>query len=141
MTVGEAQQVYVGGGNHEGHAAHYVVYVKLRNPMQAAPDSTAAAPSPVAPLYAFRMAVAEGDFWEVPVAFSIVEAVRVGDSFTVRRIAINEAVFAVDYFTMWDSANAGFFYQLFFELWMYDDAGSRVRYQNRFVGVWLNMTG
>ena len=140
MTVGEAQQIFVGGSNHEGHSAHYVVYVRLRNPMQAAPNSTAATPSPLAPLYAFRTVVAEGAGWEVPVTFSVVEASRVGDLLTVERMSINDAVFAVDCSSLWDSDGLGFFYQLFFELWMYDGASLRVRYQNRFVSVWLNMT-
>lgn len=74
-------------------------------------------------------------------SFSVIEASRVGDSFTVRRIAINDAVVVVVCSSQWDSANSGFFYQLFFELWMYDETSSNVRYQNRSVGVWLNMTG
>lgn len=141
MTVGQAQQIMIGVGNHEGHSANYLVYVKLRNPLQAAPDPTAAAPSPLAPLYVLRTVVADGDVWEVPVSFSVIEASRVGDSFTVRRIAINDAVVVVVCSSQWDSANSGFFYQLFFELWMYDETSSNVRYQNRSVGVWLNMTG
>ncbi len=141
VAIGESKQIFVGVGNHMGRSAYYVVYVKVRNQTQAAPNSTISAPSPLAPLYEFRTVVADGETWEVPVAFSFLEASRFEDYFAVKKISINDAVFVVDYSSMWDSENMGFFYQLFFELWMYDDAGSSFRYHNRFVGLWLNMTG
>jgi len=141
VTIGEDEQIFVGVGNHMGRSAYYIIYVKLRNQTQAAPNSTISAPSPLAPLYEFRAFVADGETWEVPVVFSFFEASRDGNSSTVKKISINDVVFMVDYPCMWDSENVGFFYQLFFELWMYDDAGSSFRYHNRFVGIWLNMTG
>ena len=141
VAIGESKQIFVGVGNHMGQSAYYIVYVKLRNQTQAAPNSTISAPSPLAPLYEFRAVVADGETWEAPVFFSFLEASRFGDSFVVKRISINDAVFVVDYSSMWDSENMGFFYQLFFELWMYDDASSSFQYHNRFVGIWLNMTG
>ena len=141
VAIAEEKQIFVGVGNHMGQSAYYIVYVKLRNQTQAAPNSTISAPSPLAPLYEFRAVVADGETWEAPVFFSFLEASRFGDSFVVKRISINDAVFVVDYSSMWDSENMGFFYQLFFELWIYDDAGSSFGYHNRFVGLWLNMTG
>ena len=141
VTIGEEKQIFVGVGNHMGRSAYYIVYVKLRNQTQAAPNSTISAPSPLAPLYEFRAVVADGETWEAPVAFSFLEASRDGNSSAVKKISINDVVFMVDYSSMWDLENVGFFYQLFFELWMYDDVGLSFRYHNRFVGLWLNMTG
>jgi len=141
VTIGEDEQIFVGVGNHMGRSAYYIIYVKLRNQTQAAPNSTISAPSPLAPLYEFRAVVADGETWEAPVAFSFIETSRVGDSFIVKEMSINDVAFRVDYSSMWDSEKVGFFYQLFFELWMYDDASSSFRYHNRFVGIWLNMTG
>ena len=141
VTIGEDEQIFVGVGNHMGGSAYYVVYVKLRNQTQASPNLTISAPSPLAPLYEFRAVVADGETWEAPVAFSFIETSRVGDSFIVKEMSINDVAFRVDYSSMWDSEKVGFFYQLFFELWMYDDASSSFRYHNRFVGIWLNMTG
>jgi hypothetical protein len=40
----------------------------------------------------------------------------------------------------WDDINSGFFYQLFFELWIYDAAASSFQFHNRSVGLWLNVT-
>lgn len=140
VTMGEEKQIFVGVGNHMGRSAYYIVYVKLRNQTQAAPDSTISAPSPLASLYEFRAVVGDGDIWEVPVVFSFLEGSLFGDSFVVKKMSINDVVFVVDYSSMWDSENMVFFYQLFFELWIFDDVGSSFRYHNRFVGLWLNMT-
>jgi len=141
VTIGEEKQIFVGVGNHMGLSAYYAVYVKLRNQTQTPPDSTTSTSSPVAPLYEFRTVIADGETWEVPVTFSFLEASRFEDSFAVNKISINDEAFVVDYSSTWDSENNGFFYQLFFELWIYDDASSSLRYHNRFVGIWLNMTG
>ena len=140
VTIGEKEQIFVGVGNHMGRSAYYVVYLKLRNQTQAAPDSATSAPSSLAPLYEFRSFVADGDIWESPVAFSFVEASGFGDLFTVKRMSVNDVVFPVDSISVWDSENNGFFYQLFFELWIYDEASMSFRYHDRFVGIWLNVT-
>ena len=137
---GAKEQVFVGVGNHLGRSAYYVVYVKLRNQTQALPNSTISEPSPLAPLYEFRAVVADGETWEEPFAFSFLEASHFGDLFAVKKISINDQVFTVEYPCVWDSENNGFFYQLFFELWIYDDDISGSRYHNRFAGIWLNMT-
>ncbi len=140
VVIGEREQVFVGVGNHMGRSAYYVVYVKFRNQTQVAPNSTASMPSPLAPLYEFHAVVADGKTWETSVVFSFLEASHSGDSFIVRKISINDVVFAVESLAVWDPVNLGFYYQLFFELWMYDDTASTFQYHNRFVGIWLNMT-
>ena len=140
VTIGEKEQVFVGVGNRMGHAAYYVIYVKLRNQTQTAPNSTTSTPSSLAPLYEFRKFVARGDIWEAPVAFSFLEASRSEDTLTVERMSINDMVLTVSSRLAWDSENNGFFSQLFFELWYYDEDSSNFRYHNRFVGIWLNMT-
>jgi len=138
-AIGEEKQVFVAVGNHMGRLAYYVVYVKVRNQTQAVPNSTTSTPSPLVPLYEFRAVVADGETWEASVLFSFLEASRDGNSSTVKKISINGTVFMVDYSSMWNSENVGFFYQLFFELWMYDDASSSFRYHNQFVAIWLNI--
>ena len=140
VAIGEEKQIFVGVGNHMGCSAYYVVYVKLRNQTQALPNSTISMPSPLVPLHEFRTVIADGDTWEEFVVFSFLEASRFGDLFVVKKISINDVVFTVDHPSAWDSENMGFFYQLFFELWIYDDVSLSFRYHNRFVGLWLNMT-
>ncbi len=118
----------------------YLVSVKLRNWTQKAPDATTSTPSPVGSLYEFRPVVADGDTWEVPVTFSFLEAERIEDHLTMRKIAINDEVFVVEFFSMRGPESHGFLYQLFLELWLYNVISQRFQYHNRFVGIWLNVT-
>jgi len=49
-------------------------------------------------------------------------------------------VISMDSSSGWDLENSGFYYQVFFELWLYDTSLQGFQYHNRFVGIWLNMT-
>jgi len=140
VVIGERQKIFVGVGNDMGRLAYCIVYVKLRNQTQVAPNSTTSTPSSLTPLYEFRAIIADAETWERPVTFSLLEATHLGDLLIITKMMINDVVFSVNYPSVWDKANSGFFYQLFFELWMYDDAVTSFQYQNRFVGIWLNMT-
>lgn len=40
----------------------------------------------------------------------------------------------------WDEERKGFYHELFFELWLFDEASGVFQYHNRFVGIWLNVT-
>jgi hypothetical protein len=44
------------------------------------------------------------------------------------------------YEVVWDSSRKGFFVNLFFELWIYNDDLSGFQYHGRFGGLRLNMT-
>jgi len=140
VEVGKEYSVFVGVGCHMSGSTYYAVYAKFRNQTQPLPNATANVASPLPPLYEFQAFVADGLTWESQVNFTILDAFRQGNSTFMRYLSINDIVFEVNSTTMWDSEYKGFFYQLFFELWMYDDAVTEFCYHNRFVGLWLNMT-
>lgn len=140
VEVNETYRVFVGVGNHLGFSAYYLVYVKFRNQSQPLPNVTSSEPSPLVPLHEFRFFVLDGGTWETPLAFRILEVSRYDDSVFVGRISINDVVFDVDSFAKWDSEFGGFYFQLFFELWLYDEGVRDFRFHDRFVGIWLNMT-
>jgi uncharacterized membrane protein len=141
VSVNESYGVYVGVGNHLGRSAYYRIYVKFRNETQQLPNFTMSEPSPLAPLYEFSFVVSDGDVWEVPLTFAF-ENVLLQQNFSlVQDISINDIVFLVNYTSIWDSDRNGFYYQLFFELWLYNMTVRDFQYHNRFVGLWLNMTG
>jgi len=140
VRVDEEYQVFVGVGNHMGSSAYYLVYVKFRNQTQPFPDAQNSMPSPLPAIYEFRGFVADGVTWETPIVFSILGVSRLEDSCLVRRMMINDVVFSVDSSSTWDSENNGFYYQLFFELWLYDVTSQSFQFHNRFVGIWLNVT-
>jgi hypothetical protein len=123
-----------------GGSMYYVVYVKFRNQTQPLPNATLAMPSSMSSLYEFRAVVVDGGTWEKLVTFSVLEASSFENSSHVNCLVIDGRVLRVDSSAVWDSEQKGFFYQLFFELWLYNVASESFEFHNRFVGIWLNMT-
>ena len=140
VTVGETYGVFVGVGNRMGCSEYYVVYVKFRNQTGSLPDSLDSEPSSLPALCEFRFFVGDGDVWEAPVSFGFEDVSLEGDVVFVGNVSVNGVVFSVDASAGWDSEYGGFYFQLFFELWRYDLASQRLRFHDRFVGIWLNVT-
>ena len=131
----------MGFGNHLGEAVYYAVYVKFRNQTQPLPNSTLSQPSSLPSLYEMRAFASDGGTWEKLVIFSVLEFSRFENSSFVKGLVINDQVVSVDSSAVWNVEQMGFYYQLFYELWLYDVASERFMFHNRFVGIWLNMTG
>ena len=55
-------------------------------------------------------------------------------------ITINGTVFPVDASMSWDSESSGFYFRLSFELWRYDEQLNDFSFDDRTVGLRLNMT-
>jgi hypothetical protein len=140
VTVGQSYTVYLGVGNRMGSSTYYAVYVKFRNQTQPLPNATVSAPSPLQILYEIRAFVQDGQTWEKPITFSVLEATQSETSSSVNRLVINDHAIWTNSSTIWDSERDGFYYQLFFELWIYDTVTRNLGFHNRFVGIWLNMT-
>jgi len=117
-----------------------VVYVKFRNQTQPLPNATVSEPSPLSPLYEFQFFLADGGTWETPVSFVVEDVGFEGNISLVTEVSINGHVFPVDVFSSWDSEQNGFYFQLFFELWLYSGDVQVFRFHDCFVGIWLNMT-
>ncbi|MGQ9552373.1 MAG: DUF1616 domain-containing protein [Candidatus Bathycorpusculaceae bacterium] len=140
VSAGEPYSVYLGVCNHMGSSAYYVVYVKFRNQTEPLPNATAGTPSPLPPLFEFRLFVEDGKSWEGLLRFSFFNfSFSEGRSY-VGSLMINGVTFNVDKSASWDSENNGYYYQLFIELWMYNVKFQAFEFHNRFVGLWLNMT-
>ena len=140
VHTGESYNVFLGVGNHLGYSAYYLVYAKFRNQTQPLPDVSNSKPSSLPQLYEFQFFVADGETWESPLTFAFQNVSLQGDSMFVGGVTINDVAFSVGSFSMWDSENNGFYYQLFFELWLYEMTSQSFQYHDRFVGIWLNMT-
>jgi len=141
VTVNELHLVYVGVANRLGRSAYYRVYVKLRNQTQPLPTASNSSPSTLPPLYEFDMFIKDDEIWEEPLNFTILEVSTYNNITLLKRLRINGVVFQVNTFSEWDEERSGFYYQLFFELWLYNMTSSSFQYHNRFVGLWLNATG
>lgn len=132
--------VYVGVGNHMGSSAYYVVYVKFRSQTESLPNVTAGTPSPLPPLFEFRLFVEDGKSWEAPLTFSFSNVSFSENRSFVGSLMMNGVAFNVDKVASWDVENNGYFYQLFMELWIYNIKFQAFEFHNRFVWLWLNMS-
>jgi len=135
VRVNEQYSIFVGVGNQLGELAYYAVYVKLRNQTQRLPNVKTSEPSPLNSTYEFVFFLADGKTCEIPLIFSFQ-----GEPTLISNILINDVVFPVNCFSIWDSDRNGFYYQMFFELWLYNMTIRNFQYHNRFVGIWLNVT-
>jgi len=138
VGVNSEESLFVSVGNHMGESIYYMVYVKFRNQTQSLPSD--AIPSSLAPLYEFRVFLLDGEQWEGIIRVEFLEVLRNGDVVRVRKMSVNNVIFEVDSSSTWDSNYSGFYFQLFFELWIYGASSRSFKYHDRFVGVWLNMT-
>jgi Protein of unknown function (DUF1616) len=136
ITAGQPYSVYLGVGNRLGSSSYYAVYVKFRNQTQPLPNATESFPSPLPVLYEIRAFVQDGQTWEKLITFSI----WYENPGFVNRLVINDRSVSTNSSAIWDSERDGFYYQLFFELWIYDTASRNLGFHNRFVTMWLNMT-
>lgn len=137
---GETSNVILGVTNQMGGLRYYLVYVKLRNQTEPLPNSTVGLPSVLEPVFEYRALLRNNETWNRTVSFVFTDVHFEGNISRVSRILIDGCGVAVDEVDVWDNANNGFYYQLFFELWIYDAAASDFQFHNRSVGFWLNLT-
>lgn len=140
VAVGESKAVYLGIGNHMDSSTYYAVYVKFRNQTQPLPDETTSTPSSLPNLYEIRVFIQDGQTWEKLITFSILEASQSGTTSFVNRLVINDRTVWTNSSASLDPERDSFYYQLFFELWIYDTFSKDLGFHNRFVTMWLKMT-
>jgi hypothetical protein len=141
VQAGEENSLFLGVGNHLGRSAYYLVYAKFRNQTQPLPNASSSEPSSLPSVYEFQFFVADGDIWETPITIKILDASVQDNAMVVESISVNERAFQVGCSSAWDSEYSGFYFQFFFELWLYSSVESSFQFHDRFVGIWLNMTG
>jgi uncharacterized membrane protein len=140
VKADENYLVYLGVGNHIGSSAYYVVYVKFGNQTDALPNDTDAAPSPLLPLYEYRLILHDNENWTAPLNFSFSGVTFSGNTSTVKALTMNNVTFDVESSSLWNEESQGCFYRLFAELWVCDVDSNAVLYSNRFVSLTLNQT-
>jgi len=151
VSVNEQYNIYVGVGNQLDELAYYAVYMKLYNQTNLPTNSSTAEPSFLPPLYEFRFALSDEQVWEAPLTFSV-DYVLLQQNVTLNNvtiiqqhiafntISINGNTFPVNSISTWDADKNGFYFQIFFELWLYNVNSSNFQYHNRAVRLLLNMT-
>jgi hypothetical protein len=139
VTAGVNYLVYVDVSNHMGSSAYYVVYVKFRNETGPLPNSTSGTPSVLPSLYEHRVFLEDNGTGEFSLNFSFSDVSFSGVRSTVGIVTINGVQSSVDESDLWDTVNSGYYYQLFMELWVYNQASNAFSYDNRFVSLWLKL--
>ena len=140
VSVDEEYHVFVDVRNYLTGPAYYLVYVKLRNQSQPSPNLSNVAPSSLPSLYEFRFLLDRAGNYEIPLTFGFSGISHLNDSCVLSRMSINNITRPVEYRSVWDQRRSGFYYQLFFELWLYNEDSESFQFDNRVVGIWLNMT-
>jgi len=140
VSPGENYHVFLGVGNQMGDLECYSVRVKLRNQSEPSPDSEAGLPSSLEPIFEYRVFLTNNATWEKEFSFSFEDISFESNVSRVTRLSIGGYDVNVSKVAVWDDANSGFYYQLFFELWVYNATVSSFQFHNRYVGFWLNVT-
>ena len=142
ITRNENYNVFLGVANHLGHGAYYVVQVKFRNLTQSGADSFNRTSSSLPSLYSIAAIVADKETWELPVVFSFDYAYDVNVSQVYfNRVMFNDVVLDLNGSSAaWDPQRSGFFGNLFFELWIYNDTIGNFQYHERYTDLKFNMT-
>jgi len=141
ITSGNEYSVFLGIGNRLGYAAYYKVLVKFRSQNQSAADSFNRTPSSLQALHEMRTFVADEEVWEIPLTFSLNYS-WAEPQVEVYGLTLNGVVLELEEGLIgWDAEHNAFLGNLFFELWIYSDRVSGFEYHERFVSLWLNMTG
>lgn len=140
VSSGGVYNVFLGIENHMGSLQYYLVRIKLRNQSEPFPDSIHGIPSDLPAVFDYQAFLSDGDTWEKEVTFSFEDVSLDGNVGKVSGFYIDGFFVDVDKVAVWNDDNSGFFYQLFFELWVYDSGVSGFKFHNRSVGLWLNMS-
>jgi hypothetical protein len=140
VSPDESYKVYLGVGNQMGDLGYYRVYVKFRNESEPLPNSTAGVPSSLEPVFEYDVFLRNNETWEREVSFSFEDVSFEGDVCRVSKVLIGEYAVDVSKTAVWNETSNAFYYQLFFELWVYNATVSGFQFHNRWVGLWLNMS-
>jgi hypothetical protein len=139
VSPGKAYTVYLDVGNHMGELEYYAVHGKIRNQSEPLPDD-AGRPSPLLPVFEFRMFSENNEILERRLDFSFQEVSFEGNTCRISGVLLNGYKVNVNKIVVWDTSAGGFYFQFFFELWIYESAMTGFQFHNRYVQFWLNMT-
>ena len=143
IAVGENCSLYLDVTNRLGYCAYYLIQVKFRNETQSAPDSFNHTSSNQPSLGNFSFFVADEGTFELPINVSFHYKVdeNINDRLDMQNILVNGVALSANSTTIaWDSGRQGYYGNLFFELWIFNDTANAFQYHQRYVSMWLNMS-
>lgn len=140
VTSGTSYSVFVNLANHMGSSETYLVNAKLRSYEQYLLECNSSYPSSSPSLYEFSFSVDDEGYSEIPITFEISDLLLNDDVVAIDDIVINGDINSVTVSTSWNPGVKGYVFQLFFELSRYNTESGNYQFDNKIVGIWLNMT-
>jgi uncharacterized membrane protein len=140
VAVGQNYSVYVDVANHLGSSANYALYVKLANATDQLPNTNLGTPSPLQPLYEYRISLEDGTVSQRFLSFKVTDATISPATSQINSLKINDVTLNVDKSAVWNSNSSKFSYKLFFELWLLNEQTGALEFNNRYVSLQLNLT-
>ncbi|MGA2385830.1 MAG: DUF1616 domain-containing protein [Candidatus Bathyarchaeia archaeon] len=144
-TIGQNYPLYIDVDNNLGSFAYYQIEVKFRNQTQSAPNSFNQTSSNLPSLGNISFCVANNEALELPINvsffFYFMPDLKNINQLDMKNVILNGFPLSLSSTTItWDSQRNGFYGNLFFELWIFNDTTNTFQYDQRYVSLWLNMT-
>ena len=139
IVAGQSIKFYLGVGNEMGDLQSYLIYAKFRNTNESMPNRETGTPSELSPIMDYRFFLMNNAIWERNVTFSVDAFSFEGNVSQLSRISLDGNSIDVNESAIRDEADGAFYYQLFFELWIYSSATSSFQFHNHSVGFWVKL--
>jgi len=133
-------RLYLDVTNRLGYAEYYQIQIKFSNLTQSRPDNFNKTSSSQPALGKMALVVANQKTEELSVNFSFQCKLddKVGGLLDMQTITVNGEALNINATTIkWDMARNGFYGNLIFELWAYNDTVNAFQYNQRYVSLWL----
>ena len=139
VSPGITYHVFLDISNQMGYLEYYLVRVSLRNQSEPMPDNLAGIPSGLPTAYEYRVFLPNNATWENEFSFSAEAVSFNGNTNRISKILIDSQPVEVDKTAVQNEEDNGFYYELFFELWIYNSTISAFNFHNRSVGFWIKL--
>ena len=139
IQAGTQYLVYLGVVNNMESSSYYTLLVKLANENQL-PSATSGQPTSLPSLFEYKTFLPVGQSFESPLSFQVNNLKVVNGVCTLSDISINGVDTQINKESAWNSEKSGYYYNLFIELWIFNESLGTTQYNNRFVSLNLNMT-
>lgn len=136
----ETYRVYVNVRNLLGSNANYNLQVKFRNHTQSAPDSFNKTSSNQPALTTLSFSVGDNETYELPIDFSFQYEPdkALHTRLDMQNIIVNGATLNLNTTSIeWNTVQDGFFGNLIFEIWIFNNSTNSFQYHGRYVSLWL----
>ena len=140
ITVGTDYRFYLTVDNHLGSSASYVIKPKFGNQTSFTPDSFNHTSSVLPSLGDIPLSLPDNKSQQLPIDVSFQYKIDANNprQLDMQSITLNGATIADSTKISWNTEKDGFYGNLFFELWLYNETNG-LQYNQRYVSLWVKM--